>query len=71
MFKATGGGIAKGLQNVQVTFEPGVPPRIIAVDGNAIHNWQLQTLSEINGYVAALVTEGTARTDTVEIQKRS
>ncbi len=63
VLKATGVGLSQGLAKVQVTFGPGSPARVIEVDDNHDHSWQIEDISTVEGYVAALVSVRTANTE--------
>src|SRR5262245_10084842 len=54
--KATGKGIAFGLERVEVTVHPEAPARIVSLDGDeaAAAAWSLSSLTPSPGYIAAL-----------------
>jgi 4'-phosphopantetheinyl transferase len=54
--KATGEGIAGGLNRVRVAMNEGEAPRLLADDGS----WQLRQLDVADGYAAAMAIEGAA-----------
>jgi 4'-phosphopantetheinyl transferase len=58
--KATGEGIAESLDQIEVTFAPGEPARLLSVRGDTpeAEHWLLQELSPGPGYVAALAARG-------------
>jgi 4'-phosphopantetheinyl transferase len=58
--KATGKGIAFGIERVEVTLVPGEPPRVLSIDGchEAANSWTLQSLSPADGYVGAVAMNG-------------
>ena len=58
--KATGEGIAQALDQLEVTFAPGQPARLLTVRGNADEaaRWHLQALAPGEGYTAALAVKG-------------
>jgi 4'-phosphopantetheinyl transferase len=57
--KATGGGIAYGLERVEVVIHPHETARILRLDGDETraHRWSLRTLHPAPGYVGALALE--------------
>jgi len=58
--KATGEGIAESLDQLEVTFSPSEPARLVSVRGDrqAAAQWQLEALSPGPDYVAALAVRG-------------
>ena len=56
LLKATGEGIAGGLNRVEVSFLPGEPARLLALagDGAAVAEWSLAALSPAPGFVGAV-----------------
>jgi len=54
--KATGLGLSQGLHHFEVTFGPGVFPRLVRVDGlyDAPEQWKLQTLELAEDYCGAV-----------------
>ncbi len=71
VLKATGVGLSHGLAKVQVTFGPGSPARIIKVDDDHDHSCQIEDISPVDGYVAALVSDRAANTEVLEPRTRS
>jgi 4'-phosphopantetheinyl transferase len=62
--KATGEGIAESPDQIEVSFAPGEPARLLSLRGdpNAAAAWHLQELVPGPEYVAALAVKGHART---------
>jgi 4'-phosphopantetheinyl transferase len=58
--KATGDGLSRPLDGFDVTFAPGVPARLLRVEGEpgATERWWLEELKPAEGFVAALAVEG-------------
>jgi 4'-phosphopantetheinyl transferase len=58
--KATGEGIAESLDQLEVTFMPGEPARLLSVRGDAREaaQWQLEAFSPGPGYIGALAVRG-------------
>jgi 4'-phosphopantetheinyl transferase len=58
--KATGDGLARPLDEFDVSLAPGEPARLLRVaeDPAEVDRWSLQALSPDAGYAAALVVEG-------------
>jgi 4'-phosphopantetheinyl transferase len=58
--KASGLGLAGGLERVEVSVPPDDPPRVLRIDGvaDAARRWSLRALSPLPGYVGALAVEG-------------
>jgi 4'-phosphopantetheinyl transferase len=57
--KATGDGISEMLKDVEISFLPEKPPRILAISGNAqaAERWTLLDLTPASGFAAALAVE--------------
>lgn len=60
VLKATGHGIAYGLDRLQFTVLPA-PSRLLRLDGDDASAWQLQSLAPASGHVASLAWRGPAR----------
>jgi 4'-phosphopantetheinyl transferase len=59
--KALGSGLARPLDEFDVTFAPGEPPRLTVPDDNDEgKRWTIHELTPADGYAAALVTDGIA-----------
>jgi 4'-phosphopantetheinyl transferase len=60
--KATGEGLHRSLADVEVTFAPGEPARVIALRGDtsAPRRWSMAALTPRPGYVGALVAAAPA-----------
>lgn len=60
--KAIGDGLAKSLDQIEVSLAPGEPARLLSIAGNPqeAERWSLQELKPGSGYVAALVVEGSS-----------
>jgi len=60
MLKATGEGITRSLDRVEVSFLPGEPARVIAIEGDESKaaRWRLIELAPAPGYTGALASEG-------------
>jgi 4'-phosphopantetheinyl transferase len=58
--KATGEGLTRPLNQIDVSLVPGEPARLISVDGDVkqASRWTLQELRPVPGFAAALVVEG-------------
>jgi 4'-phosphopantetheinyl transferase len=58
--KASGEGLNRPLNQIDVSLIPGEPARLLSVDGdvNVASRWTLQELRPVPGFVAALVVEG-------------
>jgi 4'-phosphopantetheinyl transferase len=59
--KATGDGLWRPTESFDVSFEPSVPARLIAVEGDLeeASRWTLKALEPAPGYVGAVAVEGT------------
>ena len=59
LLKATGVGITGGLNELEVTFLPGEPARLLAVagDANKAAQWSLQDLSPASGFAGAVAVQ--------------
>lgn len=59
--KATGEGFSRSPDQIEVTFTPGAPARIIRVrgDDDAAAAWSLRSLHPADGYIAAVAVAGT------------
>jgi 4'-phosphopantetheinyl transferase len=59
--KATGEGIAHSLNQVEVSFLPGEPTRLLRLPraSDALPNWNLHDLSPAPGFAAAVANTGT------------
>ncbi|NET38586.1 MAG: 4'-phosphopantetheinyl transferase superfamily protein [Cyanothece sp. SIO1E1] len=57
--KATGDGLAKSLDQVEVLITPGEPARFVKIDGDwqKAADWQVKQLLPATGYIAALVAK--------------
>lgn len=60
VLKATGRGLAYGLDRLQLTVPPA-PSRLLRLDGDDASAWQLQSLAPDTGHVASLAWRGPAR----------
>lgn len=61
--KALGSGLARPLDVFDVTFAPGDAPRLTVLwDEQEGDRWAIHDLAPVDGYAAALVTEGAATT---------
>lgn len=60
--KAIGDGLAKSLDQIEVSLAPGEPARLLSIEGDpqAGDRWFFQELKPASGYVAALAVEGSA-----------
>ena len=60
LLKATGTGIAGGLNQVEVSFRPDEPPRLIALAGQPgkAGQWTLQHVSPAPGFAGAVAVQG-------------
>jgi 4'-phosphopantetheinyl transferase len=58
--KATGDGLARPLDQFDVSLKPGGPAKLLNVDGNVreASRWSLRELTPAPGYVAAIAVEG-------------
>jgi 4'-phosphopantetheinyl transferase len=58
--KALGSGLSQPLDEFEVSFLPGDPPRLLSVRGKPAeaNRWQLHAFTPRPGYVAALIAEG-------------
>jgi len=58
--KAIGDGLARSLEQIEVSLAPGEPARLLSTEGDpqSAEHWTLQELMPAPGYVAALVVEG-------------
>jgi 4'-phosphopantetheinyl transferase len=58
--KATGDGLARPLDQFDVSLAPGDPAKLIRVAGDSqeVSRWSLRALAPAPGYVAAVVVEG-------------
>lgn len=58
--KASGEGLTRPLNQIDVSLVPGEPARLTSVDGDVkeASRWTLQELRSAPGFVAALVVEG-------------
>lgn len=58
--KARGEGIFRGLERVEVTFEPGAPPRLVAAADDPLTTafWTLCSLEPAPGFIAAVAVAG-------------
>jgi 4'-phosphopantetheinyl transferase len=59
LLKATGEGIGKALSEVEVSFLPGEPARLVGIAGDADRaaQWRLHELSPAPGYVGAVAIQ--------------
>jgi len=66
LLKATGEGITRSLNLVEVSFSPGEPARLVAISGDAekAAEWSLRELSPATGYTGAIAIQ--ARDVTVQ-----
>jgi len=60
VLKATGRGLAFGLDRLQLTVPPA-PSRLLRLDGDDATAWQLQSLAAAAGHVASLAWRGPPR----------
>jgi len=58
--KASGEGLTRPLNQIDVSLVPGEPPGLVSIDGDVkeVSRWTLQELRPAPGFVAALVVEG-------------
>lgn len=54
LLKATGEGIAHHLREVEVTFRPGEPARVVSVPEEWGHEWSMESFTPISGFRAAV-----------------
>jgi 4'-phosphopantetheinyl transferase len=56
--KALGEGLSHSLSSFAVSLAPGVPARLLRIDGGSPENWLLRDLTQQPAHVVALAAEG-------------